>query len=99
MNRVTLPNDDRSWKVHTAESAIKDLMEAVKSSYAGYNQPSSVMVKVVDWLPKKLDDGTWMHWVPLRPELVATSKRAYAECSKLPDGVDWYTVLGRMVDK
>lgn len=82
----------------TADQIKQDILAIIEESKRPM-RPASIILKVVDWLPKKRNDGTWMHWMPLSGELVAISKRALAECRKLPEGTDWYPTLEGMKER
>jgi hypothetical protein len=55
-------------------------------------QPLPVFAKIVDWLPRTLEDGTVQHWT-IQFGILCLSKRAHEELMKLPEGVDFYSTL------
>jgi hypothetical protein len=78
---------------------IEDIRQLVESMKNQPYVPAQLLAKIVEWLPKQEDDGTWTHW-RIQPDGVTfcLSRRAYDEIKKLPEGVDVYELLKGMAD-
>jgi len=81
------------WPVRS--DPIDDIKAAVAEMQNQPYQPDTLICKVVDRLPKTLDDGAVQHW-EIRGATLLLSSWAYDECKKLPEGTDWYHVIGRL---